>query len=142
LSSPSPNRELVALGAGNIGASLVSGTVPGYGSITRGRLAAGAGARTQLASLLTGVFIFLSTFFLLRFLYYLPTAILGAIIFVVVYSILVEAPKDIRFFIRMRAWGDLALMAITFILTISWSVQVCAFLPWQTLSRETILIYV
>lgn len=31
----SPNRELVALGASNIGASFVPGTLPAFGSITR-----------------------------------------------------------------------------------------------------------
>ena len=33
--SISPNRELVALGAGNLVGSLVPGTLPAYGSITR-----------------------------------------------------------------------------------------------------------
>jgi MFS superfamily sulfate permease-like transporter len=33
--SISPNRELVALGAANIAGSLVPGTLPAYGSITR-----------------------------------------------------------------------------------------------------------
>ena len=33
--SISPNRELVALGAGNIVGAFVPGTLPAYGSITR-----------------------------------------------------------------------------------------------------------
>lgn len=33
--SISPNRELVALGAGNLIGSFVPGTLPAYGSITR-----------------------------------------------------------------------------------------------------------
>ena len=33
--SISPNRELVALGAGNIVGSFIPGTLPAYGSITR-----------------------------------------------------------------------------------------------------------
>ena len=33
--SISPNRELVALGAGNIAGSFIPGTIPAYGSITR-----------------------------------------------------------------------------------------------------------
>jgi MFS superfamily sulfate permease-like transporter len=33
--SISPNRELVALGAANLVASFVPGTLPAYGSITR-----------------------------------------------------------------------------------------------------------
>lgn len=44
----SPNRELVALGAGNVVASFFSGCLPGYGSITRSRLAGNTGARTQM----------------------------------------------------------------------------------------------
>ncbi len=31
----SPNRELVALGAGNIAASFIPGTLPAYGSLIR-----------------------------------------------------------------------------------------------------------
>lgn len=33
--SISPNRELVALGAANLAASFIPGTLPAYGSITR-----------------------------------------------------------------------------------------------------------
>lgn len=44
----SPNRELVALGAANFGAAFVSGTLPGFGSVTRSRLAGQTGATTQM----------------------------------------------------------------------------------------------
>lgn len=44
----SPNRELCALGAANIVTSCVAGTLPGYGSITRSRLAGSTGARSQM----------------------------------------------------------------------------------------------
>lgn len=33
--SVSPNRELVALGAGNVGGSFIPGTIPAFGSIIR-----------------------------------------------------------------------------------------------------------
>lgn len=79
----SPNRELVALGAANVAASFVSGTLPGYGSITRSRLAGDTGATTQMTSLLTGGFVLFVTFFLLGFLFYLPKCILAVIICVV-----------------------------------------------------------
>lgn len=46
----SPNRELVALGAANFGAAFVSGTLPGFGSVTRSRLAGQTGATTQMVS--------------------------------------------------------------------------------------------
>lgn len=122
--SMSPNRELVALGAANIVGSLVSGTLVAYGSITRSRLNSSAGARTPMASLISAGLVLLCTFFLLRFLYFLPKAVLSSIICLVVFSILQETPHDVIFFAKLRAWKDLSLMAITFCLTVFWSVQV------------------
>jgi MFS superfamily sulfate permease-like transporter len=121
--SMSPNRELVALGAANIAASFVAGTIPGYGSITRSRLAASTGARTPMAALCTGTAVLLTTYFLLPFLFYLPSAVLSSVILLVVYSILAEIPHDIRFFVNLQAWPDLILMLVTFLLTFFWSVS-------------------
>lgn len=49
-----------------------------------------------MASLLTGTFVLLVTFFLLGLLAALPKCILAVIILVVVFSILEEAPHDIK----------------------------------------------
>merc|ERR1712093_268489 len=76
-----------------------------------------------MASFFVALLTLLSTFFLLRFLYYLPKAVLGCIISLVVYSILAECPEDVHFFIKMKAWTDLALMMLTFVLTLFVSVQ-------------------
>ncbi|QRV98356.1 sulfate anion transporter [Ceratobasidium sp. AG-Ba] len=122
--SISPNRELVALGAGNLATSFFPGTLPGYGSITRSRLSAEIGGRTQMASLLCSSFVILAIFFLLPALYYLPRCVLASIVCLVVYGLLVEAPEDVSFYIKMRSWVDLALMFITFALTLLWSVEV------------------
>ncbi|KAK9899436.1 hypothetical protein P389DRAFT_168412 [Cystobasidium minutum MCA 4210] len=119
----SPNRELTALGLANLGASLVSGTIPGFGSITRSRITSNAGARSPLYSFFVGLFTLLSTYFLLGYLYYLPKAVLACIISLVVYSILAECPEEIAFFVRMRAWSDMALMFLTFALTLFVSVE-------------------
>lgn len=113
----SPNRELVAIGAANVAASFVSGTLAGYGSITRSRLAGSTGATTQMTSLLTGGMVLFVTYFLLGFLFYLPKCILSVIICVVVFSILAEAPHDVMFYWKMEAWVDFALMTLTFLLT-------------------------
>ncbi|QRV84284.1 sulfate anion transporter [Ceratobasidium sp. AG-Ba] len=122
--SISPNRELVALGAGNLATSFFPGTLPGYGSITRSRLSAEIGGRTQMASLLCSSFVILAIFFLLPALYYLPRCVLASIVCLVVYGLLAEAPEDVSFYIKMRSWVDLALMFITFALTLLWSVEV------------------
>ncbi|KDQ56404.1 hypothetical protein JAAARDRAFT_36572 [Jaapia argillacea MUCL 33604] len=122
--SISPNRELVALGAGNLMGSFVPGTLPAFGSITRSRINGDVGGRTQMASIVCSSVVLLATFFLLPMLYYLPTCVLAAIISMVVFSLLSETPHDVMFYWRMRSWIDLGLMSLTFILTIIWNVEI------------------
>ncbi|GAB1523190.1 hypothetical protein RhiTH_006321 [Rhizoctonia solani] len=122
--SISPNRELVALGAGNLVSSFFPGTLPAYGAITRSRLNADIGGRTQMASILNSCFVILAVFFLLPALYYLPRCVLASIVCLVVYGLLAEAPEDVGFYIKMRSWVDLALMFVTFAFTLFWSVEV------------------
>ncbi|GAA5897412.1 hypothetical protein JCM6882_001880 [Rhodosporidiobolus microsporus] len=120
----SPNRELCALGFANLFASFCTGSLQGYGSITRSRLAAATGATTQMASLLTGVFVLTTTYTLLGYLESLPKCILAVVVCVVVFSILEEAPHDVKFFWKMRAWVDGALMLLTFFLSLFVNVEV------------------
>lgn len=122
--SISPNRELVALGAGNLASSFFPGTLPAYGAITRSRLNADIGGRTQMASILCSSFVILAVFFLLPALYYLPRCVLASIVCLVVYGLLAEAPEDVGFYIEMKSWVDLALMFVTFFFTLFWSVEV------------------
>ncbi|KAI0333331.1 sulfate anion transporter [Cubamyces sp. BRFM 1775] len=122
--SISPNRELVAFGAGNIVGSFVPGTLPAYGSITRSKLNGDLGGRTQMASLVCSTIVLLATFFLLPWLYYLPKCVLASIICLIVFSLLGELPHDAIFYWRMKAWIDLALMTLTFVLTIIWNVEI------------------
>ncbi|KAJ7687551.1 sulfate anion transporter [Mycena olivaceomarginata] len=119
----SPNRELVALGASNLVASFVPGTLPAWGSITRSRINGDVGARTQMASLVCSAVVLLATFFLLPWLYYLPKCVLSAIICLVVFSLLREAPHDIAF-TGSCAWVDLGLMSLTFFSAIVWNIEI------------------
>ncbi|KAG8899229.1 hypothetical protein FRC00_001742 [Tulasnella sp. 408] len=111
--SISPNRELVALG-----------TVPGYGAITRSKINADCGSQSQMSSLITSSLVILAIVFLLPALHYLPMCVLAAIIGLVVYSILAEAPHDIRYYWKAKAWVDFGLMLLTFLSTLLWSVEV------------------
>lgn len=124
---------MVALGAANIVTSFVSGAIPGYGSLTRSRLAGATGATSCMAAFLTGISVLGVTFFLLPLLFYLPRCILAAIICVVVFSILSETPHDVKFFIRMEAWVDLSLMLLTFLLTFFVNVEVSSPPPFSLL---------
>ncbi|KAJ6593290.1 sulfate anion transporter [Mycena capillaripes] len=122
--SISPNRELVALGVSNLTASFVPGTLPAWGSITRSRINGDVGGRTQMASLVCSAVVLLATFFLLPWLYYLPKCVLSAIICLVVFSLLREAPHDIAYYWKMSAWVDLSLMFLTFFSAIIWNIEV------------------
>ncbi|KAJ7496666.1 sulfate anion transporter [Mycena latifolia] len=122
--SISPNRELVALGASNLAASFVPGTLPAWGSITRSRINGDVGGRTQMASLVCSAVVLLATFFLLPWLYYLPKCVLSAIICLVVFSLLREAPHDVAYYWKMSAWVDLSLMLLTFFCAIIWNIEV------------------
>ncbi|KAH7098285.1 sulfate permease [Auriculariales sp. MPI-PUGE-AT-0066] len=122
--SVSPNRELVALGASNIVAAFIPGTLPAYGSITRTRLNADIGAKSQMTSIVCSSVILVATYFLLPLLYFLPKCVLASIICLVVYSILAEAPHDVVFYWKMGAWIDFGLMLLTFFATIIWNVEV------------------
>ncbi|GJJ08402.1 hypothetical protein Clacol_002618 [Clathrus columnatus] len=107
--SISPNRELVALGDFSVHLS---------------RLNADCGGRTQMASIIASAIILLATFFLLPSLYHLPKSVLSAVVCLVVWSLLAEAPHEFMWYYRMGAWMELGLMGLTLILTIIWSVEV------------------
>ncbi|PAV23187.1 sulfate anion transporter [Pyrrhoderma noxium] len=122
--SVSPNRELVALGSSNIIGSFIPGVLPAFGSITRSRINADVGGRSQMASFICSSLVLLATFFLLPALYYLPRCVLASVVFLVVFTILAEAPHDVSYFWRMKAWTDFGLMFITFMTSLLWDVEV------------------
>ncbi|KAG6910445.1 hypothetical protein DXG01_010800 [Tephrocybe rancida] len=120
----SPNRELVALGVANVAGSFIPGTLPAYGSLTRSRINADVGGRTQVSSLVCSSVILLTTFFLLPYLYFLPKCVLASVIILVVFSLILEVPHEVMYYWRMSAWIDLTLMSLTFLLSIIWNVEV------------------
>ncbi|MAI41822.1 MAG: SulP family inorganic anion transporter [Candidatus Azotimanducaceae bacterium] len=74
-----PNQELVGLGLANIGASSFGG-FPVAGSFSRTVVNFASGARTPMASIVTAVFLVLAICFFSSMFYFLPKAILSAII--------------------------------------------------------------
>ncbi|KIJ15599.1 hypothetical protein PAXINDRAFT_169054 [Paxillus involutus ATCC 200175] len=120
----SPNRELVALGAANLVGSFVPGTLPAFGSLIRSRINGDIGARTQVASLVTAALVLLATFFLLPALYFLPKCVLASIICLFVTTLFAEVPHDLMYYYKIEAWTDLAMMFLTFALSIIWNVEI------------------
>jgi sulfate permease, SulP family len=110
-----PNQELLALGAANIGASF-SGGFPVAGGFSRSIVNFEAGAETPAAGAFTAIGIALVALLLTPLLYFLPSATLGATIFVAVLSM-------VNFKAVTRTWAysrtDAVAMALTIILTLT-----------------------
>jgi SulP family sulfate permease len=108
-----PDQELIGLGAANIGSAL-SGGFPVTGGLSRSVVNFDAGAETPAAGGFTAIGIALTTLFLTPLLFYLPKAVLGAIIISAVLS-LVDLGALKRTFIYSKA--DFVAMAATILVT-------------------------
>lgn len=118
----SPNRELVALGAANfVGACFMS--LPAFGGYGRSKVNKSTGGKTPMSSIFLSLITLISIFFVLPYFYYLPKPVLSSLISVVAWSLIEEAPHDITFFARIRAWPELALMLIIVLATIFYSLN-------------------
>jgi SulP family sulfate permease len=110
-----PNQELLALGASNIGASL-SGGFPVCGGFSRSIVNFEAGAETPAAGAYTAIGIALVSLFLTPLLYFLPSATLGATIFVAVLSMINFKAVKITY---VYSKSDGIAMALTIVLTLT-----------------------
>ena len=94
-----PNRELLATGLANAGGALV-GAMPSGGGTTQTAVNRLAGARTQLAELVTALMALLVLLLLAPVIGLMPQATLAAI--VIVYSIGLIQPADFRAIMKVR----------------------------------------
>ncbi|KAK2609259.1 hypothetical protein QQS21_002194 [Conoideocrella luteorostrata] len=116
----SANREMIALGTANlVGACFMS--LPAFGGYGRSKVNKTTGGKSPVSSMLLSLITLLSVLFLLPFFYYLPKPVLSSMISVVAYSLIEEAPHDIAFFLSIRGWTELGLMAVIFLSTIFYS---------------------
>jgi high affinity sulfate transporter 1 len=79
------NQEMIAVGAANIGSSF-SGAFVVDGSMSRTSVADGAGAKSQMVSLIAAMAILITAAFLTPLFYNLPEATLGAIVIYAVWN--------------------------------------------------------
>ncbi|MEQ8653656.1 MAG: sulfate permease [Kiloniellales bacterium] len=114
-----PNRELLGLGAANIGAA-VTGGYPVTGGFARSVVNYDAGARTPLAGVFTAIGIGLTALLLTPLFHQLPKATLAATIVVAVLSL-------VDFGAMKRTWtyskGDFAAMAATILVVLGVGVE-------------------
>ncbi|RAR09733.1 high affinity sulfate transporter 1 [Stemphylium lycopersici] len=118
----SANRELIALGTANITGGLFM-ALPAFGGYGRSKVNASTGGLTPVSSILLSVITILCTVFMLPYFYYLPKGVLCAMVSVVAYSLVEEAPHDIKFFWKIGAWSELILMGLIFFITIVWDLK-------------------
>lgn len=81
------NQELIALGLANIGGSFFQ-SFPVSGGFSRTAVNDQAGSKTGLASIISASLIIVTLLFLTPYFYYLPTAVLAAIILVAVVGLI------------------------------------------------------
>lgn len=115
-----PNRELVGLGLANVGAAVFGG-YPVTGGFSRTAVNAQAGARTPLAGLFTALVVMGTLLFLTPLFYFLPKAVLAAVIMTAVFG-LIDVAEIRRLWTVDRA--DLVLLVLTFVATLSLGIQV------------------
>ena len=90
-----PNQELIAIGLGNIVGSFFQ-TYPATGGLSRTAVNNQVGAKTPLAAIISGLIVGFTLLFLTPVFYYLPKAVLGAIIVVAVFGLLdFSVPKQL-----------------------------------------------
>jgi high affinity sulfate transporter 1 len=118
----SANRDLVALGVANLAGGLL-GAFPAFGSMARTKVSDKAGARTQLAGMITALCSLASALLLLPYLWYLPRAALAGVVFTAALGLITEAPRQLRFITRLHAWRDMSLLATSFLATVIISVE-------------------
>ncbi len=109
-----PNQELIALGTANIVGAFFR-SYPSTGSFARTAINDLSGAKTGLANLVSAVLVGLTLLFLTPLFYYLPNAVLAAIIIVAVFGLI-----DIRYPQQLfkRRKDEFALLITTFLLTL------------------------
>jgi len=113
------NKELVALGLANIAGSFFR-SFPTTGGFSRTAVNDQSGAKTGMASIISATLIALTLLFLTPLFYYLPNAVLAAIIMVAVSSLI--DIKEIIYLWRSDR-RDFAMLIATFIGTLAFGIE-------------------
>ena len=113
------NKELVGLGLANVAGAFFS-AYPTTGGFSRTAVNDQSGARTNLAAIFSAGIIALTLLFLTPLFYFLPKAVLAAIVMVAVFG-LIEWEEVVHLWHVDRT--DLALMGVTFVATLGLGIE-------------------
>jgi SulP family sulfate permease len=116
---PRANRELLATGMAHVGGGLL-GAMPGGGGTTQTAVNRLAGARTQMAELVTAAMALITMLLLAPLIAMMPQATLAAV--VIVYSVGMIKPEEFREILRVRRtefiWALIAFAGVMFVGTL------------------------
>lgn len=113
------NQELVGLGLANVVGSLTS-AFPVTGGFSRTAVNAQAGARTNVAGVVTALMVGLALVLLTPLFYFLPKAVLAGIIMTAVFGLI--DLDEVRHLWKVKR-SDLAMLLITFAVTLGVSIE-------------------
>jgi len=139
----SSNRELIALGIANVVGGVFM-AIPAFGGYGRSKVNASTGGKTPMSSILLSLITVFCILVVLPWFYYIPVSlasfplttsslshtnppqkgVLSAMISVVAYSLIEEAPHDLHFFYHIRGYSELALILLVFAATVFYSLSV------------------
>ena len=114
-----PNQELIALGLSNVGGAFLQ-SYPVTGGFSRTAVNDQAGAKTGMASIISGLLIVLTLLFLTPLFYYLPKAILASVIMVAVFG-LIDVKEAVHLWRADRS--DFWMLIITFVATLTLGIE-------------------
>ena len=109
------NMELIAQGAANIGSALFGG-IPATGAIARTAANVKNGGRTPIAGMVHSVVLLVILVVLMPFASLIPMPTIAAILFIVAYNMC--GWKNIRDMIKTAPKSDIAVLALTIVLTV------------------------
>ena len=116
---PQANRELLATGLANVGGALL-GAMPGGGGTTQTAVNRLAGARSQLAEIVTAAITLLTMILLAPLIALMPQATLAAV--VIVYSVGLIRPEEFREILSVRRtefrWALIAFAGVVLVGTL------------------------
>ena len=116
---PRANRELFATGMAHVGGGLF-GAMPGGGGTTQTAVNRLAGARTQMAEVVTAAMALITMLLLAPLIALMPQATLAAV--VIVYSVGMIKPEEFREILRVRwtefIWALIAFAGVMFVGTL------------------------
>jgi SulP family sulfate permease len=115
----SANQELVAMGFGNLIGSFFQ-TYPSSAGLSRTAVNDQAGGKTQLSGVISALVVGLTLLFLTPIFFYLPKAVLAAIIIFAAYGLLdFKVPRKLLTFNRL----DLIILNVTLLITIIFGIK-------------------